>query len=526
MCLYYKHMKPNVRIKRINGKEYWYEDTPYYDNEKKQIRYHSRYLGKNVNGVPLKVRTEIPEAEGHSTPRAAHTYGHLIPLQTIIQDLHLDRYLKKTVKEPDAQTILTLALNRVVRPMAMHGIQTWYEETSLILDHPELPLTSQNISELLSEIGESGIPEQFMGELVRASGTQSTFIYDITSLSGYSQLLNLLEYGYNRDGLDLPQLNLSLVLDKEKGIPVMYDIYPGSIVDVSTLKNTILKIRSLGIDHYTLVLDRGFFSQGNLEELLAKNLTFIIPAATSLKEIKELLTEVQRDLTDPQYLQKYHKNPLFVKPVTFSLHNMKVNGFCYYDPKREQDERNLLYIRLHDMKVKLESVRIPKWRKPEDYFKELAGKLMNFFAWTLAGDKFVVSIKTNAVTQRLNRMGNQIIFSTGNLDWMECLSCYRERDAVEKAFRAMKHDLLTLPLNARKESTVRGFLFVNFISLIIRMRLLRLMKDSDLIKEFTADGLLLELSKIKKIQLANGDIIVSEITKKQRTILEALHLCA
>jgi transposase len=526
MCLYCKHMKPNVRIKRINGKEYWYEDTPYYDNEKKQIRYHSRYLGKNVNGVPLKVRTEGSETERHSAPRAAHTYGHLLPLQAIIQDLHLDDYLKKTATESDAQSILALALNRVVRPMAMHGIQTWYEETTLILDHPELHLTSQHISELLSEIGDSGIPERFMEELVRASGTQSTFIYDITSLSGYSQLIDLLEYGYNRDGVDLPQLNLSLVLDKEKGIPVMYDIYPGSIVDVSTLKNTIKKIGSMGVDQYTLVLDRGFFSEGNLTELLSEKLSFVIPAATALKEIKELLTESQRDLTDPQYLKKFHKNPMFVKPVTFSLNGAMVNGFCYYDPKREQDERNLLYLRLYDLKVNLESVHIPKWRKPEDRFKELAGKLSNFFAWTVEGDKFVVSIKTNAVTQRLNRMGNQIIFSTGNLDWMECLSCYRERDAVEKAFRAMKNDLLTLPLNARKESTVRGFLFVNFISLIIRMRLLRLMKEADLLEDFTADILLLELSKIKKIQLANGDIIVSEITKKQRTILEALHLCA
>ena len=519
-------MKPNVRIKRINGKEYWYEDTPYYDDEKKQIRYHSRYLGKNVNGAPLKVRTEVSETAISSAPQTAHSYGHLIPLQAIIQDLHLDEYLKGNVTESDRHAIVALALNRIVRPMAMHTIQTWYEETSLILDHSDLPLTSQNISELLSEIGQSGVPEQFMGALIRASGTQSTFIYDITSLSGYSPLINLLEYGYNRDGLDLPQLNLSLVLDKENGIPVMYDIYPGSIVDVTTLKNTIRKIGALGIDHYTLVLDRGFFSQGNLVELLDENLNFIIPAATSLKEIKELLTEVQRDLTDPRYLKKYHNNPLFVKPVTFSLQGMAVNGFCYYDPKREQDERSLFYLRLHDMKAILESARIPQWRKPDDLFKERGGKLARFFTWTVDNDRFVVSIKTNAVTQRLNRMGNQIIFSTGNLDWQECLSCYRERDAVEKAFRTMKHDLLTLPLNARNVSTVRGFLFINFISLIIRLRLLRLMKDSDLIKDFTVDGLLLELSKIKKIQLANGEVIISEVTRKQRTILDALNLCA
>ena len=55
-------MKSFIRTKKINGQEYLYEITPYYDKEKKQIRQKSKYLGKNVNGVPVKVRakTKIP----------------------------------------------------------------------------------------------------------------------------------------------------------------------------------------------------------------------------------------------------------------------------------------------------------------------------------------------------------------------------------------------------------------------------------------------------------------------------------
>jgi hypothetical protein len=49
-------MKPTLRIKKINGIEYWYEDIPYYDKEKKQIRHKSKYVGKNVNGKPVRVR--------------------------------------------------------------------------------------------------------------------------------------------------------------------------------------------------------------------------------------------------------------------------------------------------------------------------------------------------------------------------------------------------------------------------------------------------------------------------------------
>jgi hypothetical protein len=52
-------MKPTLRIKKINGIEYWYEDVPYYDKEKKQIRHKSKYVGRNVNGKPVRVRNVL-----------------------------------------------------------------------------------------------------------------------------------------------------------------------------------------------------------------------------------------------------------------------------------------------------------------------------------------------------------------------------------------------------------------------------------------------------------------------------------
>jgi len=142
------------------------------------------------------------------------------------------------------------------------------------------------------------------------------------------------------------------------------------------------------------------------------------------------------------------------------------------------------------------------------------------------GNQFVVEIRNNAVSQRVNRMGKQIILSHGPLDWKECLTVYRERDYIEKTFRTLKQDLQVLPLNVKKESTMKGFLFVTFISLILRMKLLKQMKDAGLLEDYTLDGILLELSKIKKIRLVTGETVTTEISKKQRTILDALGLCA
>ena len=45
-------------------------------------------------------------------------------------------------------------------------------------------------------------------------------------------------------------------------------------------------------------------------------------------------------------------------------------------------------------------------------------------------------------------------------------------------------------------------------------------------KRYSVEGLLTELEKIKIMILPDGEKITTEITKKQREILDALHMCA
>ena len=65
------------------------------------------------------------------------------------------------------------------------------------------------------------------------------------------------------------------------------------------------------------------------------------------------------------------------------------------------------------------------------------------------------------------------------------------------------------------------------------MRLLNIMRESKLIEEesklieeYTVESLLLELEKIRKVELQSGEVIVTEITRKQKQIMEKLNLCA
>ena len=130
------------------------------------------------------------------------------------------------------------------------------------------------------------------------------------------------------------------------------------------------------------------------------------------------------------------------------------------------------------------------------------------------------------MTQRLNRMGRFILLYSGEMDWISCLTTYRQREAVEKCFLRMKNDLDTLPINAQKEDSEKGYLFMVFIALIIRMRLQIIMKVTGLAKKYSVEKLLLELEKIKLFELSHREIMQSEVSKKNREILEALDHCA
>lgn len=511
-------MKSFKRIKKINGKEYLYEITPYYDKKTKKIRQKSKYLGKYENGELVKPKKPLP--------KLAYSFGEFIPYLHILRELGIeDIFDKICTKKNDYLVIKTLVLNRLIRPLALQNIKSWHEGT-IISKEGEPALSSQSLSRFLSEIGDSSIPQHFITKFVEKNSNVNSLMFDITSLSSYSKLNSLLEYGFNKDNDGLPQFNLSLAVDKEKGIPLMYDIYPGSIKDVTTIKNSTKKVRSTGLKFSALVLDRGFFSTSNLDELINEEMPFIIGVPFTLKEVKKLISNVHKEIEDPELMRLYNKKPLFVKNISIALGPHDVNGFLFYDLKREQDEKNSFYTRLYQIREMLLKVRLQKWMNPERVFERIAKDLQPYFECKVNGEHFQVKIRKKAVSQRINRMGKMVFIYNGNFDWRECLGMYGQKDVVEKCFRALKKDILASPLNAQKQETARGLIFITYLALILRFKLLAMMKESGMDEKYSVEGLMLELEKIKKIELQNGDLITTEIGKKQRNILEGMKLCA
>ncbi len=507
-----------IRKKKDGKNEYFYEVTTTYDPSIKRSRQKVKYLGKNIDGKPARVRTCVP--------RRSYNYGELVPIQNVMNTLGIGEMLAGLLSENDCQALQVFALNRVLRPVPSHLLESWYESTILCKTSPDLGLKSQQVSALLDRIGGSSVPDLFMDRMAKKHGVGSSLVFDITSLSSSSQQIELLEYGHNRENNGLEQVNLGLVVDKKNGLPLMYDLYSGSIVDVVTLVNTLRRIRARGITGYCLVLDRGFYSKNNLREMIREKASFIIPGTLKVKNVKELITR-NRDIRSPRYLQKYDGKTMYVKPIRLALEDMTLDGYLYYDPTREQQEKEKFMGRLYDTRVKLENKELDQDMNPRDVYESIAGNMKPYLKYKVTGVHFQAEVRSNAVSRHVNKLGRFVLLYHGvSPGWDECLAYYREKDVVEKAFKTIKSDVRLKPLNVKKTGTLRGLVFACFIALITRMRLLRLLKEKGLLPAYTMESLFLELEKIKKIELENGELVTTELTKKQKDILKALNLQA
>jgi hypothetical protein len=102
--------------------------------------------------------------------------------------------------------------------------------------------------------------------------------------------------------------------------------------------------------------------------------------------MKSLLTEAQRDIENVEYLQKFKEHTIYAKPVSLKVGSHELQGYLYYDPKREHEEKEALTSRLFDIREDIASIRIKKGQLVSIRFFEKAGKKNPF----LTGNKLII----------------------------------------------------------------------------------------------------------------------------------------
>jgi hypothetical protein len=513
--------KKLVQHRKPNGTIYVYEVVEnYWDKEKQQARNRQVCLGK------LDADTDefIPSKRfgKHAKPAmdeaiTAHTTvsGPVLILEKINTDIQLSRYLKKAAPEDYAE-ILSLAYYLVCTGDCLSHAATW-------CNNHEVParksLESQRISELLARIDDDVI-QTFFKAWGKAKSKKETLCYDITSVSSYSELNEYVRYGYNRDREPLPQINLALLYAKESVLPLAYRYLPGSITDVTTLENLLDQLQKLDYPKVQFIMDRGFYSKKNIEQLLSKKYHFTLGVPTHIKWVREEIDKHREEIDSPLGFRQVGDSVVYVHSQLYHWPGSRRRLYLhlYFDPNKQADDR---------VKFDLYIAQLMDELKNEKHVEDHEPHYTQFFHCKKTPKRGLqVEMDWEAITAARNEyVGYQAILSTRIKDTLQALQIYREKDVVEKCFSDLKNQLDMKRLRVHRYPMMKGRLFIQFIAMIILSQIRNVLREQKELASYTARCLLKEMESLTTIHYSGTyKDKHSEVTKRQREILAAFNL--
>ncbi|MCX6995489.1 MAG: transposase [Chlamydiae bacterium] len=252
----------------LNGPPCFYECISFWNKEKKRSDSNRTCIGKldPVTGEIIKSKrakdaesakaAESALADSAASVAEIKIIGSSILFDHICKDIDLNLVLKRTFPN-DWQMILSLAYFLALTGKPLSKAEHW----SRTHQHPYQDfIDNQRISEFLLTITDEK-QLAFFKLWAEKRLEEEYLVYDNTSISAYSELNEMVRYGYNRDGDSLPQINLAMLFGEKTHLPVFYKSLPGSINEVSTLHNFLKTADFLNIKQLRLVMDKRFFSK-------------------------------------------------------------------------------------------------------------------------------------------------------------------------------------------------------------------------------------------------------------------------
>ena len=514
-----------------NGITYVYESTNCWDKAKKQSRSKRVCIGKldeQGNLIPSKRLIDPPmSAVIKPGPVASvstrHSYyGATYLFDAIGEELGITQDLKTCFPEIYRQ-ILSVAYYLILEDRnPLLRFPKW-DKTH---HHPHgTCISSQRSSELFSTVTEEA-KEHFFRLQGKRRMENEYWAYDTTSISSYSESLNQVKYGMNKDHDPLPQINLALLFGEDSGLPFYYRKLAGNISDVTTLKKLLADLKRLDLGKVNLVMDRGFYSEDNINALYQNNLKFLIATKVSLKLVQTELDKIRDSIkTRSNYNSTYQLyshsaaiewNYSQTRPrkrdVIKDTRRMYLH--IYYNSEKALEHESRFNVMLDQLEAELKSGN----RKQEN--EKQYAKYFDITETPVRGIK--ITSNQDAISKAEKDYGFFALMSNDIKDPIKALEIYRNKDLVEKAFGNLKERLNLRRTAVSSEGSLDGKLFVQFVALIYMSYLKKKMSDERLFERYTMQELLDELDVIEVFEYPGNALKVGEVTKKQENLYKSL----
>ena len=536
--------KGKLTTKTIKNTPYiYYETGRTYDAAKKynspkrvcigkKCNDHPGMMTPNTNFLRFFPEAALPEeAEGPERSSCLHVGAYFV-IRKVINEYFLDRMIAKIIGR-DAGLFLDLAVYSIIT----EGNAAQYYP-SYAYNHPlmteEMKIYSDSkISEFLGEETDNQ-RIAFLNEWnKKRDHREKIYIsYDSTNKVCQAGDVDLAEIGHSKEGSDKPVFNYSIAFDRDNKEPLFYEAYPGSIVDVSQLQFMLEKAEGYGYKHIGFILDRGYFSKGNIHFMDSKGYEFIIMVKGMKKLVRELVLEVHGTFEQSRAssIRAFKVNGTTIRHQLYPSDEQERYFHIFYDDRKHTAERAKLEQDIDQMDKQLKSWQGMQVRPTGKYAKYFD---LIYFHEGKEDEAFSCAReRTDVIDEDIKLCGYFVIISSDKMTAEEALTLYKGRDSSEKLFRGDKSYLGDKAERVYGSESVDTKVFIEFVALIIRNRIYTCLKEEMLRNDkkfnfMTVPAALRELDKIEMVKgLDNEYRLDHAVTATQKAILNAFGMSA
>jgi len=238
------------------------------------------YIGKEVNGIAVQ-KVDMNKVDVENVQH----YADITVLRQLAVELGLNYLLGKHHK-----TILALLIAHLICNGSVLKLSKWIENSTLREDLGINELTTEmlyNAFDYLNECDFDKVEQSIFEYWVKlAPDDNKSFVLDVTD-TYYNGKEDPTSIRKGKDGKNSKLIQIGLGISFENGFPIFHKTYNGNISNIKILEDLMRVMAQRGIN--TIVLDRRFYSEANVQDMNRLKMKMIIGVKQSIGIKKNIL---------------------------------------------------------------------------------------------------------------------------------------------------------------------------------------------------------------------------------------------
>ena len=271
-------------------------------------------------------------------------FGDSYFLSQLIRNIKYDEVIE-AIGYKNSDTIYSMIMFYILTNYSCMHCNTWYEGNFAKILYPNADLHSQRISEFLKFLGREDVRQKFFRAhiewLKKNICNDPAIVIDSTGLPNDIDIE--LPNVSNHNGKISNEVRMVSAVQRDSGYPLIFRAIPGNINDVSTLSTTITTLGEYSVNTDFTLLDAGYVSDKNIDELYEANIDFVARLPEKLKNLhKSIVESGSSDLKTSNNLIEFMGRFVYVKDVECRVGTKQNTAYAFlcYDVAAASDEND------------------------------------------------------------------------------------------------------------------------------------------------------------------------------------------